>query len=119
MLDLLDHHRCAGGDYGNAREMLLALGLRHREAFDVVTAAREQSDDAGEHPGFVLHQYRERVRLVRVVPFLDEVGRCGLVHEYPLSSVMPAKAGIHVFGSTTRKAWMAGTSPAMTEIFVV
>jgi len=33
-----------------------------------------------------------------------------------LSSVMPARAGIHVFscGRSARKTWMAGTSPAMT-----
>jgi hypothetical protein len=39
MLDLLDHHRRAGGDDGDAREVFLALGLRHCEAVDVVAAA--------------------------------------------------------------------------------
>src|SRR3954471_2461608 len=86
MLDLLDHHRRARRDDGDAREMLLALGLRDREALDVVAAPREQADDAREHAGLVLHEHRKRVRLVRVVAFLDEIGGCGLVHCRPLHS---------------------------------
>jgi hypothetical protein len=39
VLDLLDHHGRAGGDDGDAGEMLLALGLGDGEALDVVAAA--------------------------------------------------------------------------------
>src|SRR6185437_7614405 len=81
VLDLLDHHRGSRGDDGDAREMLLALGLRHREALDVVAAAGEQADHAREHAGLVRHEHRERVRLARVVAIFEEVGRCGLVHD--------------------------------------
>src|SRR5882757_7975186 len=38
VLDLLDHHRRAGGDDGDARDVLLVLGLRNRETLDVVAA---------------------------------------------------------------------------------
>ena len=79
VLDLLDHHRRARGDDGDAREMFLALGLRDRETVDVVAAAGEQADHAREHAGLVLHEHRERVRLVRIVALFQEIGGCGLV----------------------------------------
>ena len=63
MADLLDHHRRAGGDDGDAREVLLVLGLRDREAVDIVAARGEQPDDAREHARLVVDQHRERVAL--------------------------------------------------------
>ena len=80
MLDLLDHHRRPRGDNGDAGEMFLALGLGDGEAFDVVTAAGEQPDHARQHAGLVLHQHRERVRLVGVMTLFHEIGGCGLFH---------------------------------------
>ena len=62
VLDLLDHHRRARGDDGDAGEMFLALGFGNGEAFDIVTAAGKQPDHAREHARLVLHQHRERVR---------------------------------------------------------
>src|SRR5262249_3618593 len=60
--------------------MLLMLGLRDREALDIVAAPREQADHACEHTGLVGDEHRERVGLVRIVPILEEVGGCWLVH---------------------------------------
>ncbi len=51
VLDLLDDHRRAGGHDGDAREVLRGIDLGHRQALDVVAAAREQADDAGEDTG--------------------------------------------------------------------
>ncbi len=55
-LDLLDHHRRAAGDDGDAREVLLGVGLRHGQALDVVAAAREQADHARQDAGLVVDQ---------------------------------------------------------------
>ena len=55
-LDLRQHLRRAGGDDGEARQMLLVLGLRHRQAIDVVATAREQTGDAREHARLVVDQ---------------------------------------------------------------
>ena len=63
VLDLLDHHRRAAGDDGDAREMLLVLGLGDGERVDVVAAAGEQADDARQHAGLVVDQHAERAAL--------------------------------------------------------
>ena len=65
VLDLLDHHRRAARDDGDAREMLLVLGLGHRQEFDIVAAAGEQPDDARQHARLVVDQHRQRVGLDR------------------------------------------------------
>ena len=75
VLDLREHHRRAGGDDGDPRQVLGVLGLRDREAVDVVAAAGEEADDAGEHARLVVDDHRERVALGAVVPLLDEIGR--------------------------------------------
>ena len=62
LLDLLDHHRRAGGDDGDARQVRAVLGLRHRQALDVVAAAGKQADDAGQHARLVFDQHGQRVR---------------------------------------------------------
>ena len=94
--------------------MFLALGLGDGETLDVVAAAGEQPDDAREHAGLVLHQHRERVRLVRIVALFQEVGGCGLVHCRPRQSlvVMPGLAGIHVAHLADGRGWPG--KPAMT-----
>ena len=46
VLDLLDHHRRAARDDGDAAAMAFGVGLGDRQAFDVVAAAREQADHA-------------------------------------------------------------------------
>ena len=60
-LDLRQHHGRARRDDGEAREVLLVLGLRHGEAVDVVAAAREQAGDARQHARLVVDQDGERV----------------------------------------------------------
>src|SRR5215467_1155997 len=47
--------------------MLSVLGFRHRQRLDVITAAGEQTNDAGQHARLIVHQHRERVgfRLLR------------------------------------------------------
>ncbi len=62
VLDLLDHHRRAGGDDGNKRQVLGVLGFRHRQRVDIVAAAGEQADDAREHARLVVDQHRQSVR---------------------------------------------------------
>ena len=91
VLDLLDHHRRARGDDGDAGEVFLALGLGDRETLDVVAAAGEQPDHAREHARLVLHQHRERVRLVRIVTLFQEIGGCGLVHCRPLECLSSSR----------------------------
>ena len=53
-LDLLQDRVRAGRHDGDAREVLLVLGLRDREALDVVAAAGEQPRDAREHARLVV-----------------------------------------------------------------
>src|SRR6202035_130972 len=77
---LLDHHRRSSGDDGDAGDVLLALGLRDGETFDVVAAPGKQPDHARQHARFVLHQHRERVRFGRLMALFHEIGGCGLVH---------------------------------------
>ncbi|MBS0524627.1 MAG: hypothetical protein JSS04_13445 [Proteobacteria bacterium] len=60
-LDLLDHHRRAGGDDGDARQVLGRVGLGHRQALDVVAAAGEQPDHPGENARLVVDQHRDGV----------------------------------------------------------
>src|SRR5689334_3290992 len=87
-LDLLQHHRRAAGDDGDARDVRLVLGLRHGEGFDVVAAAGEQADDAGEDSRLVVDDDREGVSLDRILAILEKIGGCrrvdcGLVHDGP------------------------------------
>src|ERR1035437_1985651 len=63
VLDLLDHHRRAGGDRGDQRQMLGVLGLRHRQRLDIIAAAGDQAEYAREHAGLVVDQHRERMAL--------------------------------------------------------
>ena len=63
ILDLLDHHRRAAGDDGDAREMLLVLGLRDGERVDIVAAAGKQPDHARQHARLVVDEHRERAAL--------------------------------------------------------
>src|SRR5699024_10633106 len=63
VLDLLDHHRRAGGDDGNKREVLGVLGLRHGQRLDVIATAGEQADDAGKNARLVIDQNRQRMAL--------------------------------------------------------
>src|SRR5882724_9364308 len=100
MTDLLDHHRGARGDDGDAREMLLVLGLRHRETVDVVAASREQPDHAREHARLVVHQHRERVALDA---FLDRrcrimAGACSVAH---YTSTLPRSSIAFAMSPTT------------------
>ena len=63
VLDLLQHVRRAARHDGDARQVLFMLGLRNRQALDVVAAAGKQSDDACQHAGLVVDQHRKRVVL--------------------------------------------------------
>src|SRR5262249_42455976 len=63
ILDLLDHHRSTAGDDGDAREVLLVLGLRDGERVDVVAATGEQADDTREHARLVVDDDGKRMRL--------------------------------------------------------
>src|SRR5208282_3553476 len=63
ILDLLDHHRRAAGDDGDARQVLLVLGLGDGERVDVVAAAGEQPDHARQHARLVVDEHTERARL--------------------------------------------------------
>ncbi|CAA7626911.1 conserved hypothetical protein [Magnetospirillum sp. UT-4] len=56
VLDLLDDHAGAAGHDGDARQLFGGIDLGHGQAFDVVAAAREQPDDAGEHAGLVVDE---------------------------------------------------------------
>jgi len=51
VLDLLDHHRRAAGDDGDAREVLLVLGLRHRKRVDIIAAAGNSPITRASTPG--------------------------------------------------------------------
>ena len=75
--DLLQHRARAGRHDGDARQVLLVLRLRYGEALDVVAAAGEKPDDAREHARLVVDEHGERMRLLRVVPILHEVGGGG------------------------------------------
>ncbi len=55
-LDLLDHHLGARRHDVDAAAAALVVDRRHGQAVDVVAAAGEQPDDAGEHAGLVLDQ---------------------------------------------------------------
>ncbi len=88
-LDLLQHHRGAAGDDGDARDMGFVLGLRDGQGFDVVAAPGEQADDPGEDARLVVDDNRQGVRLDRILAVLEEIGRCRLVdrwlgHDVPL-----------------------------------
>src|SRR5262249_16333820 len=67
VLDLLDDHRRARGDHGDARQLGLGVDLGHGQAFDVVAAAGEQADNASEHAGFLVHQHRDGVAAGRLL----------------------------------------------------
>ena len=62
MLYLLDNVRCATRDDGDARKVLLMLGLRHGQRVDVVAASGKQSDDARQHTWFVVDEHGQRAR---------------------------------------------------------
>ena len=62
-LDLFDDHRRAGGDDGDAREVVDAVGLGDGQALDVVAAAREQADDTRQNAGLVVYENRDGVFL--------------------------------------------------------
>ena len=88
VLDLLDHRRCAAGHDGDARDVLFMLRLGDGERLDVVAAAREQADDAGEHAGLVVDDDGEGVGLDQRLGGVEEIGRArGL------------KLSVHVFFS--------------------
>ena len=63
-LDLLDHLLGAAGHDVDAREMLDVVDLGYGQAVDVVAAAREQADHAGEHARLVVDQHGDRVALL-------------------------------------------------------
>src|SRR5262249_30314611 len=71
--DLLDHHRRPRGDDGDAREVLLVLGLGDRERVDVVPASREQPDHPGENARLVVDQHRQRVPLDLLLDGLSRI----------------------------------------------
>jgi hypothetical protein len=52
-----------GGDDGDAARVALVVRLGHGEALDVVAAAREEADHAGEHAGLVVDEDGEGVAL--------------------------------------------------------
>ncbi len=60
MLDLLDDRRRSARHDGDARQMLLVLRLRHREAVDVVAASGEKTDDPRQHARLVVDQNGQR-----------------------------------------------------------
>ena len=60
-LDLIDDHRRAGGDDGDARDVAAGIDLGDGEALDVVAAPGEQADHPGEDARLVVDQDRERV----------------------------------------------------------
>ena len=55
-LDLLNHHRRRRGDNGDARRMSRIVHLGHRQALDIIAAARKQPDNARENPRLVVHE---------------------------------------------------------------
>src|ERR1043165_5227289 len=62
MLDLLDDGGGASRHDGDARKVLLVLGLGDGEAIDVVAAPGEESDYSGEHARLVVDKHRKRAR---------------------------------------------------------
>jgi hypothetical protein len=77
VLDLFQHMRRAARHDGDARQMLLVLGLRDRQAVDIVAATGKQADDARQHARLVVDQHRKRV-LFGLFGFLgDEIGGAG------------------------------------------
>ena len=71
-LDLLDHGRRSGSHYRNARGMRRAVGFGDREAFDVVAAAGEQPDHAGQHARLIVDRDHDGMGFDARV-FLDHV----------------------------------------------
>ena len=70
--DLLDHGGRSRGHNRNARGMRRPVGFRDGEAFDVIAAAGEQTDDARQHAGLIVDRDHDGVGFdVRV--FLDHV----------------------------------------------
>src|SRR4051812_31239540 len=57
-LDLLDHSVGARGHDGDARDVLLVLGLGDGQALDVVAAAREHAGDPRQHARLVVDDNR-------------------------------------------------------------
>jgi hypothetical protein len=60
-LDLVDHGWRAAGDDGDARAVAGVVDLGHGQAVDVVAAAREKPDDAGQHARLVFDDHRQGV----------------------------------------------------------
>src|SRR5262245_46639583 len=58
--------------------MLLVLGLRDRQALDVVAAAGEQTSNACQHARFVVDQNGQRVRLGLFLALVEKIGRTRL-----------------------------------------
>ena len=74
MLDLLQHMRRTARHHGDARQVLLVLGLGDGEALDVVAAAGKQADDAGKHARLVVDQNRQRMGFGSLGFTGDEIG---------------------------------------------
>src|SRR4051812_18749242 len=97
-LDLLDDHFRAGRHDVDPRAGPAAFHRRHCEAVDVIAAAGEQADDAGQDARLVFDQDRYRC-----------TAQCGVGHEFGSASGLdPAISG----GTLPRR--MAGNSPAKT-----
>src|SRR6185437_3428251 len=62
-LDLLDDHRRARGHDRDARARIAVVDLGHSQAFDVVAAAGEQSDDPGQYAGLVVDEHGDGMLL--------------------------------------------------------
>ena len=96
MADLLQHMWRAARDDGDARQMLVMLGLGDCQALDVVAAAGKQPDDTRQHARLVVNQHRQRACFGALRLLGDEIGgTCGLlmgVHFSLVSeiAIMPA-----------------------------
>lgn len=60
--DLVDHQFGAGGDDGDAAFAAVVFDRGDGEAVDIVAAAGEQADDAGEDAGFVFDEHGDGSR---------------------------------------------------------
>ena len=66
--------------------MRLVLGLRNGERVDIVAAAREQADDAGQDARLVVDDDGKRMRLGRLLAVVKEIGRGRLLCGHACSS---------------------------------
>src|SRR5262249_15649788 len=82
-----------GRHYGEAREVLLVLGLRDGEALDVVASPREHAGNACKHAGLVVDEDRQRMRLGRLLALLHEISGAWLVVLHG-SSLGPCARGL-------------------------